>query len=193
MLPVCHGTSEIMLPQSGNYAAFSSHRIVMRRYTALKMYLAVMQSHHATLRRKMVNCKQWRRHEVLTGGGGRILVRQTHLPPNSDFSSDFGHFVSKILKNIKKLLVHLKDSVKIVISGGMSPFYFLTGGTRPPSPPPRCRRPWLQKHVNRLTKTLRRPLSSSIVTTPSDEKILSDSKCAMLYLSHPNVVARCPA
>ena len=41
---------------------------------------------------------QWRRHEVLTGGGGRILVRQNHLPPNSDVSSDFGQFILKILK-----------------------------------------------------------------------------------------------
>ena len=31
-------------------------------------------------------------------GGGRILVRQTHLPPKSDFSSGFGHFILKILK-----------------------------------------------------------------------------------------------
>ena len=41
-----------------------------------------------------------RRHEVLTGEG-RILVRQSHLPPNSNFSSDLGHFISKILENIK--------------------------------------------------------------------------------------------
>ena len=32
--------------------------------------------------------------------GGRIKVRQTHLPQNSNFSSDFGHFISKILENL---------------------------------------------------------------------------------------------
>ena len=26
-------------------------------------------------------------------------MRQTHLPPDSGFSSDFGHFILKILKN----------------------------------------------------------------------------------------------
>ena len=36
-------------------------------------------------------------NEVLTGG--RILAHQTHLPPNSDFFSGFGHFFLKILKN----------------------------------------------------------------------------------------------
>ena len=36
--------------------------------------------------------------------GGRTLVRQTHLPPNSDFSSDFGHFILKIWKNLKFLV-----------------------------------------------------------------------------------------
>ena len=40
-------------------------------------------------------------------GGGRILVRQTHLPPNSDFPSDFGHFILKILKNLEKLVSSL--------------------------------------------------------------------------------------
>ena len=36
----------------------------------------------------------------LTGGGGILVqvVHQTHLPRNSDFFSDFGHFILKILK-----------------------------------------------------------------------------------------------
>ena len=34
------------------------------------------------------------------GGGGRIQVSQNHLPPNSDFSPDFAHFVSQILENL---------------------------------------------------------------------------------------------
>ena len=55
-------------------------------------------------------CNQWRRHELLTGGG-RTLVRQIHLPPNSEFSSDFGHFILKILKNIKFLVSSLKKNL----------------------------------------------------------------------------------
>ena len=39
------------------------------------------------------------RHEVWLGG--QIQVRQTHLPPNSNFSSNFGHFISKVLENLK--------------------------------------------------------------------------------------------
>ena len=45
---------------------------------------------------------QGRRHQILTGG--RIQVRETQLPTNSNFSSVFGHFISKTLKNLKKKL-----------------------------------------------------------------------------------------
>ena len=31
--------------------------------------------------------------------GGQIQVSQSHLPPNSDFSSDFAHFISEIPEN----------------------------------------------------------------------------------------------
>ena len=41
-------------------------------------------------------------------GWGRILVRQTHLPPNSDLSSDFGHFVLNILKSLNIIGKFLK-------------------------------------------------------------------------------------
>ena len=33
-------------------------------------------------------------------GGGQIQVSQNHLPPNSDFSSDFTYFISKIPENL---------------------------------------------------------------------------------------------
>ena len=32
---------------------------------------------------------------------GRIEVRQIHLPPSSNFSSDLGHLIPKILENLK--------------------------------------------------------------------------------------------
>ena len=38
-------------------------------------------------------CSQERYHEIWQGGG--IQVCQHHLPPNYDFSSDFGHFILK--------------------------------------------------------------------------------------------------
>ena len=70
------------------------------------------------------------------GGGGPILLRQAHLPPNSDFSPDFGHFFLKILKNMKFLVSPLKKTVvKIVISGGTSPSDFSTGERVPPRLP----------------------------------------------------------
>ena len=53
--------------------------------------------------------RQGRQYEVSTGGmdadwgGGRgqIQASQSHLSPNSDFSSDFAHFILEILKNLK--------------------------------------------------------------------------------------------
>ena len=42
------------------------------------------------------------------GGGGLVLVRQTHLSPNSDISSDFVHFILNILKNLNILGKFLK-------------------------------------------------------------------------------------
>ena len=56
--------------------------------------------------------------------GVQILVRQTHLPLNFDFSSDFGHFNLKILKNLKIFVSFGKKYVKIVFSGGTAPSTF---------------------------------------------------------------------
>ena len=47
--------------------------------------------------------------------GGRIQVSQNHLPPNSDFSSDFAHFISEIPENpnfsvnIQKIFLKNRD------------------------------------------------------------------------------------
>ena len=46
---------------------------------------------------------QGRHHEVLIGGGGGVgfIGTQTHLSPKFSFSSDFGHFILKMLENAK--------------------------------------------------------------------------------------------
>ena len=58
---------------------------------------------------------QGRHHEILTRG---MQVRQSHLPPNSYFSSDFVHFMLKLLENLKNgTFPEKKNSIKIAISG----------------------------------------------------------------------------
>ena len=42
-----------------------------------------------------------RRHELLFGGGDGFMGTQTHLPPKFSFSSDFGHFILKMVENAK--------------------------------------------------------------------------------------------
>ena len=66
--------------------------------------------------------------------GGQIQVSQNHLPPNSDFYSDFAHFILEILGNINFWLVFRKKSLKIKISGGMSSRNSELGGCVPPIP-----------------------------------------------------------
>ena len=55
------------------------------------------------------------------GGRGQIQASQSHLSPNSDFSSDFAHFILEILKNLKISVYIQNFSLKIVISGGTFP------------------------------------------------------------------------
>ena len=61
------------------------------------------------------------------GGGadsdwGTASGGQNHLPPNSDFSSDFAHFILKILKNLKNGIPKFRKRFLIIaISGGKSP------------------------------------------------------------------------
>ena len=103
------------------YGWLGPKKDISGQYRALKSHGALLSQTGHT---KACQYKQGRRHEVLTGGGGRNLFRQTHLPPNSVFSSDFGHFILKILNNVKFLVSSLKISVKIAISGGTSPSDF---------------------------------------------------------------------
>ena len=45
---------------------------------------------------------QGRRHVVLFGGGGGgFMGTEIHLPQKFSFSSDFGHFILKMLENAK--------------------------------------------------------------------------------------------
>ena len=68
--------------------------------------------------------------------GGRIQVNENHLPPNSYFSSDFGHIILEISENLKILTNKLKNFIKNRDFWGDIPPEFRTGGdTSPPSPP----------------------------------------------------------
>ena len=69
------------------------------------------------------------------GGGGRFHVPQTHLPPNFDFSSDFGHFILKISENLKILIRTQKKILKSRDFWGTSPRNFGPVGGRVPRPP----------------------------------------------------------
>ena len=82
------------------------------------------------------------RHEVLTRRNG-FMGTQTHLPPTFSFSSDFVHFILKMLKNAKKTAKKKDTETSAVLGGGTSPADFSTGETRSPFPPlstPMCTR-----------------------------------------------------
>ena len=60
---------------------------------------------------------------------------QIHLPPKSSLSSDFNHFILKLLENAKFLYVSLKKYWNILISGGgASPADFRLRGCIPRPP-----------------------------------------------------------
>ena len=86
---------------------------------------------------------QGRRHEFSIGGtdsdweGERIQVNQNHLPPNSDFSSDFGHFILGTLENLKVLTNIQKLVFKNREFWGGYPTGILKVGIRARHPPPR--------------------------------------------------------
>ena len=98
--------------------------------------------HIALDRNQAYLLNQGRRHEVSTGGGdrfrlgGQIQVSQNHLPPNSDFSSDFAHFILEIPENpnfsvnIQKIFFKNCD-----FWGGHPPRILNRGDMYPPSPP----------------------------------------------------------
>ena len=66
-------------------------------------------------------------------------MNQNHVPPNSNFYSDFGHFILKTLEILKILQKCINFPLKIAISGGMSPQNFEPGEHVPSIPPlPPC-------------------------------------------------------
>ena len=67
--------------------------------------------------------------------GEQIQMNQSHLPPNSDFSSDFGHFILETLENMKILTNTQKFSLKNRDFWGDIPPEFRTGATCPRHPP----------------------------------------------------------
>ena len=66
--------------------------------------------------------------------GDGFMGTQTHLPPKFSFSSDFGHFNLKMLKNSKFSFVSRKKVPEISSFLGDVPRRFLDWGTHPPSP-----------------------------------------------------------
>ena len=53
------------------------------------------------------------------GGGVGFIGTQTHLPPKFSCSSDFGHFILKMLENAKKYVLRKKDTeISILLGGG---------------------------------------------------------------------------
>ena len=71
-----------------------------------------MQPRQKSLRRQKNENPQGRRHKVLFGGDG-FMGTQIHLPPKFSFSSDFGHFILKMLENIKFAYVSRKKDSEI--------------------------------------------------------------------------------
>ena len=68
---------------------------------------------------------QGRCHQVLFGGGDGFMGTQTHLPPKLSFSSNFGHFILKILEDVKFAYVSRKKILK---------YHKFWGVPSPPSP-----------------------------------------------------------
>ena len=80
---------------------------------------------------------QGRRHEILIRGVG-FIGAQTHLPPKLSFSTDFGHFILKMLT--KTLYVLRKKILKYPnFWRGVDPAVFKSAGVVTPRPPPRRR------------------------------------------------------
>ena len=73
-------------------------------------------------------------------GGGADSGPSNPPTPNSDFSSNFGHFILKVLKDLETLVSSLRQICKYRDFWGDVPLPLSDGGMRPP---PRCRRPWI--------------------------------------------------
>ena len=63
--------------------------------------------------------------------GDKCMGTQIHLPPKSSLSSDFNHFILKLLENAKFVYVSRKKYWNILISGGRPLLIFNCGDASP--------------------------------------------------------------
>ena len=70
--------------------------------------------------------------------GDGFIGTQTYLPQKFSFSSDFGHFILKVVGNAKKNgdFCQEKDAEILPFLGGRPPWFFDCGGRVPRPPPP---------------------------------------------------------
>ena len=101
------------------------------------MYVCVLTGAESEIYRHEVQGRQGRRHEVLIGMVG-FIGTQTHLPPKFSFSSDFGHFILKMLENTKNERFNIKFTEICKFLWESTPAVFKSAGvlTPRPSPPP---------------------------------------------------------
>ena len=91
------------------------------------------------------------------GGGDGFIGTQINLPPKFGSSSDFGHFILKMVENAEFLSGWRKKDANISsFLGGRPPLIFRLRGTRPPVPSA------FDAHVDKFT-LLPRPLLNSIM------------------------------
>ena len=105
--------------------------------------------------------------------GDRFMGTQTNLPPRFIFSSNFGHFILKMLDHAKLLYVSRKKLLKYHNLGGRPSLIYRLRGTCPPSPPPRFRHPWNQGNVISGQQVKKRPMKmlSEVSIHPSQAQI----------------------
>ena len=115
-------------------------------------------------------------------GDGFRWVKTTY-PQNSDFSSDFTHFILDILEKPKVIANIPKISLKNHDFWGTSPWNFKTGnGTRPPHPPS----PGDDAHAC-LYIAARNPYSLMSKVYPyllSHTKIVLECRCEICFMGH---------
>ena len=91
---------------------------------------------HLCRRTRML--KSWKGRGVATKFclGGRIHRHPNPPTPKFSFSSDFGHFILKMMENAKNVIrVKKKDAEISTFLGGRPPLIFRLQGTCPPVPP----------------------------------------------------------
>ena len=107
--------------------------------------LAIMKSIILSLRRLgtcalMIYFVHYTVHQGLGNdfqvGGARVPPLKNHLPPNLNFSSDFGHFILKLFFTNKKLLKYFLVHFSVKVGGASPPPVSKLEGRLPLLPPP---------------------------------------------------------